>query len=187
MSRLSLLYDVHRISYLSHALVEEALAQQELSGTEFALYSFLVVHGPVTVTEVASGIAASSASTSKLLARVDERGHLVRHPNPDDGRSTLVELNDDGRAAHATAAPGFRHALSGVLDELGGSVEDVRWALARLDHALSATLNQSAPPSPAGAPPTHRPLSYAGAPLTAAEEDEARRFIGWLQYQRQEA
>lgn len=185
MSRLSLLYDVHRVSYLSHELVEDSLVGQELSGTEFALYSFLVVHGPATVTEVASGIAASPASTSKLLARVDERAHLTRRPNPDDGRSTFVELNDAGRRAHAAARPGFGTALNNLLEELGGSEDDVRWALTRLDDALSSALQRPKPPQAEGRP-GHRLLSYQGAPLTADEEDEARRFIGWLRYQRQQ-
>lgn len=181
MSRLSLLYDVHRVAFLTDRLVEESLADQDLSGTDFALYSFLVVNGPTTVSEVGTGIAMSIASASKLLAKVDERGHLERRQNPDDGRSTLVELSEDGRKAHRTAAPAFGAALRRVIKSLGGSVDDVRWSLARLDEALSGALDQS--PVSAGEPPDHRTLTYPGAPITAAEEDEARRYIAWLQYQ----
>lgn len=183
-SRLSLLYDVHRVSYLSHELVSQSLAGHDLSGTEFALYSFLVANGPVTVSEVAAGIAAPLATTSKLLARVEKQDHLVRRPNPEDGRSTLVELNAAGRAAHASAGPGFRNALLDVEHELGAAVEDVGWALARLDDALAGALGRPAEAARADATP-HRLLSYDGAPLTADEEDETRRFIAWLHWQRQ--
>lgn len=186
MSRLSLLYDVHRVAYLTDQLVERSLVDQELSGTDFALYSYLVVNGPATVSAVADSLAASLASTSKLLARADERSHLIRRPNPEDGRSTLVELNEAGLAVHAAAAPSFRTALRGVVEGLGGSVEDVRWALARLDDALAASLDQPLRAA-AGEAPSHRMLSYQGAPLTAGEEDEARRYIAWLQHQRQQA
>jgi DNA-binding MarR family transcriptional regulator len=184
--RLSLLYDVHRVAYLTDQLVERALEGYELSGTEFALYSFLEVHGPVTVTDVASGIAAPLARTSKLLARVEERGHLVRRPNPEDGRSILVELNDAGRKAHTSARPSFLDALVGVERALGSSIDDVRWALARLDDALSTSLET--PPSARRAKrPSERSLGYTGDPLTANEEAEALRFIDWLRWQREDA
>jgi len=184
MSRLSLLYDVHRVAYLTDRLVEESLADHQLSGTDFAVYSFLVVNGPATVSEVAAGIAMSPASTSKLLAKIDELGHLLRSPNPDDGRSVLVELNEDGRSEHKTTAPPFGAALRRVTDSLGGAVDEVRWSLARLDEALSEALEQQ--PVPAGDPPDHRTLNYDGTPLAAAEEDETRRFIAWLQHQGQQ-
>ncbi len=185
-SRLSVLYDVHRIAYLAQELVEGALDGHDLSGTEFALYSYLIVEGPVTVSEVARGIAAPLATTSKLLARVEERGHLDRTRNPEDGRSTLVELNDAGRAAHAAARPEFLGALRRVQESLGGAADDVRWALARLDDALAAAMGaEGSLLYPVR--PSNRQLSYRGDPLTADEEVEVRRFIEWLRWQRQVA
>ena len=183
-TRLSLLYDVHRVSYLGHEIVERSLEGHELSGTEFALYSFLVTQGPVTVSDVADGMATPIATTSKMLARVDERGHLARHDNPQDGRSTLVELSSAGRAVHKEAGPGFRDTLHRLQAELGGAIDDVRWALARLDHALSSVLEGRTTVDPGDNRP-HRLLSYTGNPLAAAEEAEARRYIDWLRWQRQ--
>ena len=182
-TRLSLLYDVHRVSSLSHELVERSLEGHEMSGTEFALYSYLVTQGPVTVSAVAAGIAAPIATASKLLGRIEERGHLVRSDNPADGRSTFVDLSDSGRAAHADARPGFRAALERVKDELGGTIDDVRWALARLDNALAASLDQPETTMPER--PQSRRLDYDDPPLTATEEADARRYIDWLRWQRQ--
>lgn len=41
------------------------------------------------------GVAA--ASISGIVARLAEKGMVVRSPNPEDGRSFLVELSDLGR------------------------------------------------------------------------------------------
>ncbi len=182
-SRLSLLFDVHRVAYLTDELVERALDDQELTGTEFALYSYLKTQGPRTISEVAAGMAASVATASKLLGRVEERGHLMRKDNPADGRSTLVDLNDAGRAAHTAARPGFRTALTAVQNDLGAAIDDIRWALARLDHALTTALDQPAGPEP-GSRPSQRTLTYEGDPLSADEETEVRRYIDWLRWQR---
>lgn len=184
--RLSLLYDVHRVSRLTDALIERSLEGHDLNGSEFALYSYLVGSGPVTVSDVADAIAASMATTSKLLARLDERGHLLRQSNPEDGRSILVELNKAGRAAHSVARPSFVASLRRVEDVLGGAVADVRWALVRLDDALRRTLDPAATTRNLEAP-AFRTLSYDGAPLTAGEEHETRCYVDWLRWQREHA
>ena len=182
-SKLSLLFDVHRVAYLTDELVERSLDDQELTGTEFALYSYLKTQGPRTISEVAAGMAASVATASKLLGRVEERGHLVRKDNPADGRSTLVELNEAGRAAHIAARPGFRAALSTIEDDLSATIGDIRWALARLDQALTTALDHPLGPEP-GNRPSQRTLTYEGDPLSAAEEAEARRHLVGLRWQR---
>jgi DNA-binding MarR family transcriptional regulator len=181
--RLSLLYEVHRVSRLAHELVEGALEDQELNGSEFAMYSYLAATGPQTISEVAAGIAAPIPAASKLLGRAEERGHLTRSDHPSDGRSTLVDLNDAGRAAHAAARPAFGRALAALHTSIGSSMDDLRWALNRLDHGLAAALGE---PTGGEAPrrPNTRSLEFDGPPLTAAEENEVRRYIDWLRWQR---
>lgn len=181
--RLSLLYDVHRVSHLTHELVEDALEDQQLNGTEFALYSYLATRGAQTVSEVAAGIAATLPATSKLLAGAEERGHLVRSDNPADGRSTLVELSEAGRTAHRAARPAFLRALGSVQDGVGPAMTDIRWALSRLDHALSAALDRPALTDGADRR-DRRTLDYDGPGLTASEEDDVRRYIDWLRWRR---
>lgn len=181
--RLSVLYDVHRVSRLVGEVVERALEGQPLSGTEFALYSLLLVTGPTRVSEVAAGIAAPLATASKLLDRLEERGHVERAENPADGRSTLVELTEEGRAAQRAAAADFGVALRALHGVLGGSLDLVAWALGRLDGALQAVL--AGEPAAEAEPRPTASLVYAGPPLTADEEDEVHRHIDYLRWRRE--
>jgi DNA-binding MarR family transcriptional regulator len=41
--------------------------------------------------------AVAPASISGIVARLVEKGLVIRNPNPDDGRSSLVELSGRGR------------------------------------------------------------------------------------------
>jgi len=67
-------------------------------------------------------------SVSHLLAGLEEAGLIVRRPNPEDRRSTLLALTEEGRARLAAA----RRCL-----EAAGEA-----ALARLDEAEKRTLIQ---------------------------------------------
>jgi len=184
--RLSILYDVHRVSRLVGELVEESLTDHEITGTEFALYSLLVVTGPSRVSEVAAGIAAPVATASKLIDRLEQRGDVEKTENPADGRSTLVTLTDAGRAAHKAAGPDFGVALRRVNTALGSAHDDVSWALSRLDHALREALAGHTVDSVRSAAP-RRSVTYEGAPLTASEEVEVRRHIDYLRWRREQA
>lgn len=179
---LSILYDIHRISRFVSDLVEESLSDVPLSGMDYALYSWLVVTAPARVSEVAAGIAVPVATASKMLDRLEERGHLTKADNPEDGRSTLVALTEAGRAAHRDAAVPFGKALRTLHAELGGSLEGVKWALGRLDEALRDVLFEEKP-SDTPSRPSHS-IHYDGAGLSAGEEAEVLAHIDYLRWRR---
>ncbi|MCM3555609.1 MarR family winged helix-turn-helix transcriptional regulator [Janibacter melonis] len=52
-------------------------------------------HGPA---EIARALSVSSAAASGIVDRLVARGYAVRTPHPEDGRRTLVEISDAGRA-----------------------------------------------------------------------------------------
>lgn len=183
--RLSILYQLHVLSRLAHRLVEEALAQEELDGTEFAVYSLLKARGSLTVSEIASSLGAPVPSVSKLIGRIEDRSHVVRVGNPDDGRSTLLSLTAEGRAAHQSSAASFGETLNQVKANLGDNLEDVRWAMARYELAMRTTLEDDPSPFPGGRP--DYAISYAGEPLNVEEEAEVRSYIDWLRWKRGEA
>lgn len=180
--RLSILYQLHVLSRLAQSVVERALEWHEMTGSEFAVYSLVKAQGPVTVSEVADWSGTPLPSVSKMLARLEQRGHLARVSNPDDGRSTLVSLTSSGEEAHAAARTDFVEALEHVKSHLGDALDDVRWALGRYDAAMRAALGEPPKAFPSGRPDYS--LSYAGSPLTKPEEEEARWFIEWLHWRR---
>jgi DNA-binding MarR family transcriptional regulator len=53
-------------------------------------------HGPLRLGELAAREAVSPPTMTRVLAALDERGLIVRGPDPGDARSTLVALSPAG-------------------------------------------------------------------------------------------
>ncbi|YCH07724.1 MarR family transcriptional regulator [Arthrobacter sp. alpha11c] len=53
--------------------------------------------GACRVFDVASALAITVGGTSKLIDRIEKSGYCRRRNNPDDRRSSLIELTADGR------------------------------------------------------------------------------------------
>jgi DNA-binding MarR family transcriptional regulator len=53
-------------------------------------------YGPLRLGELAAREAVSAPTMTRVLAALDERGLIVRSPDPDDARSTRVALSDTG-------------------------------------------------------------------------------------------
>lgn len=182
----TVLYELWRTSRRAAALMDDALDGAQLTGSEFALYSLLRFSGPMTPSEVARRTATALTTTSEALKRMEDRGHLRRTRNPADARSVTVELTDDGQVAHADTGSAFQPLIQEIHRDLGGEVDQVIYSLARLDRALAVVAGDerddlSPMPTRPVAASTHT-LTYAGAPLTVAEEDEVRRFADWLRF-----
>lgn len=182
IGRLSILGQIHVLDRLTGTVVEEALERHDVGGPDFAIYSLLKTYGPMTVTELARSAGTPLPSVSKILSRLEARGHLERTANPEDGRSTLVSLTPEGEALHAGARPDFLGALGRVKQALGADLDLARWALARIDSALRAATGDASAPDP-GPRPDHS-VAYRGDPLTAAEEEQVRTFIAWTRSRR---
>lgn len=59
---------------------------------------------------------------SQVATRLERRGWLARHPDPTDGRSTLVSLTDAGMAKLKVSAPGHVTAVRRlVFDSLSAT------------------------------------------------------------------
>ena len=86
--------------------------------------------GPITPTELARRLGMAPTTVSSWLVRLEHEGVASRHANPDDGRSQLVELTEDGTSASfRRVMPDFRRAVGRVRDALGDDLDDVLDAL----------------------------------------------------------
>jgi Transcriptional regulators len=65
--------------------------------THLAAMSTLDCHGPLTPGELAAHEKVQPPSMTRVLAALEEKGMVVRHPHPTDGRQVLVELTPAGR------------------------------------------------------------------------------------------
>lgn len=179
---MSMLFDVWLIMHSTTTLLDEALAPTPLSGDDFGMYSLLRSSGPVTPTQISRWTGMRPTTVTVALKRLQARHHGVSTPNPDDGRSYLIGLNDAGIAAHTEAAPHFRTAVERLAAGLGTDQRDERLALRRIDAAFRSVLGLDPRPYEldGGGSDNVWQLSYGGNPLTSGQEDDVRRYIEFL-------
>jgi MarR family multiple antibiotic resistance transcriptional regulator len=76
------------------------------------------------------------------VGRLEKRGHVAREPNPDDRRSYLVRLSEDGERLLAQARPRFRAYAEAVEARLGDErIGGLRGDLTQLREAIEAELS----------------------------------------------
>ncbi|RDI18880.1 DNA-binding MarR family transcriptional regulator [Lentzea flaviverrucosa] len=120
----------------------EAPLQQE-SG--LSLFDYLVLshvsEAPdrrIRMSELAHLANGSLSRLSNVVKRFEQRGWVVRFPDPDDGRYTIASLTDEGYEVVKAAAPThLRTVRQFVLDPLTAAD---RQALARIATKLSVTI-----------------------------------------------
>jgi DNA-binding MarR family transcriptional regulator len=75
--------------------------EMALNATDLAALRLMVMREqrgiPVSPRDVARHLRISTASTTKLLDRMEVAGHLERHPHPHDRRARVVVLTDLSR------------------------------------------------------------------------------------------
>ena len=99
-------------------------------------------HGPLRLSELARREAVSVPTMSRVLAALDEQGLVVRTPDPQDARSVLVTLSEEG-ARRLTQVRNHRTAL--VARRLRRLDPAQRAALAAALPALEALLEDETP------------------------------------------
>jgi DNA-binding MarR family transcriptional regulator len=70
----------------------------DVPAASLRLLSQLEELGPVTVGQLALADRCSQPTMSNAVQYLTEKGWAVKQPNPEDARSSLVALTDDGRA-----------------------------------------------------------------------------------------
>jgi MarR family transcriptional regulator, organic hydroperoxide resistance regulator len=63
------------------------------------------------VYDIASELGITTGGTSKLIDRIEASGYCRRLPNPEDRRSSLLELTPEGRRVFAEAGQAFDDEL----------------------------------------------------------------------------
>lgn len=128
---------------LANQLLARELDPVGISPNQFGVTSVIDVFGPITPTDLAGRLGMAPTTLSAWIRRLVDAGHVQRSPNPDDGRSYLLELTDEGRQAMAAAGPRFQAALVALEEELGDDAGTVGSAGAALEAALRRALSGS--------------------------------------------
>lgn len=77
--------------------------------THFDYQAMVILSGApdrtLRISQLADSTEGSLPRLSQVVSRLEKAGWITRHPDPDDGRSTLATLTDTGFEALAAAAP----------------------------------------------------------------------------------
>jgi DNA-binding MarR family transcriptional regulator len=133
---LSFLFSLYTANQAMVALVDETVEPFGVADG-FAAMGLLSATGHLTPTALAQQLGMGLSTTSALIRRLLDRGHVRQQPNPNDGRSYLLELTVDGRAAFAAAQPAFRSLVADIERALTHSPADVVAVLADLKQAMA--------------------------------------------------
>jgi DNA-binding MarR family transcriptional regulator len=85
----------------SRALRQEAVGESGLSPTQLSALVSIYREGPLTPSELAEVERVKRPTMTRTLACLEREGLVERTPDPADGRSSLVALNDAGHDALA--------------------------------------------------------------------------------------
>jgi DNA-binding MarR family transcriptional regulator len=134
----NVLFDIWLVSRSATHLLDAALVSTGLTGDEFGIYSVLTSAEALTPSQLARWLSAPPTTVSSYVKRLEERGHVVREPNPDDRRSYRIRLTPEGRQVHQVTGQAFLPALEQVVAALGRDEPAVRAALGVLHTALDS-------------------------------------------------
>ena len=139
--RLSTLLLVVALHQRIGRLVDRELAADGVEPSDYALLSIIGVRAPVRLTEVATALGMRLTTVSDAVRRLERRGLVARVRNPDDGRSWLFALSEEGDDEWRRGWP----ALHRIQAALGRSLDDesaVRAALLELGDAAEQALTE---------------------------------------------
>jgi DNA-binding MarR family transcriptional regulator len=131
------------VSQLIGTVLEDVVEGSGISSSEFAVTSSINILGSVTPTELARTLGMAPTTLSATIDRLARKGQVRRGPNPDDGRSYVLELSAKGKATNARIGARFEKAIGAVRANLEGDPAEVLAAMRLLEDALRATIADS--------------------------------------------
>jgi DNA-binding MarR family transcriptional regulator len=125
---------------LYNALGEHLRAEHGLATSQYELLHRLAGHPAARVADLATHFAVGVGAISKMVDRLEARSWVRRTPNPDDRRSSLIELTTSGATLVAEAQRTFDARLRELLDAAlaPDDVTAVASALVALRRSLEA-------------------------------------------------
>lgn len=133
---------------LYNALNDWLRARHGIVTSQYEFLRYLRDHPGARVADLAAEFAIGIGATSKSMDRLERHGWLARQPNPDDRRSSLLVLTDEGRELADAAEESFTARLTELV---GGALGDAELsATARALTLLRAALERDQVGMPTG-------------------------------------
>jgi DNA-binding MarR family transcriptional regulator len=77
-------------------LLDRQSRGQELTRTQASVLATVARRGPLRLSELAECEGVNPTMLSRIVAKLEQAGLLLRSPDPDDGRAARVELTAEG-------------------------------------------------------------------------------------------
>lgn len=138
----NVLFRLYILGQLADDLLDSAMIRLKLNPNDFAVQSAIRAFQPITPTHLAAMLGMPPTTLSSHLRRLEARKHVKRRPNPDDGRSSLLEVTKLGDRNVTAAFPALRWSVAQVQEHLDYPAEELDLALDRLEDALRAVLSR---------------------------------------------
>jgi DNA-binding MarR family transcriptional regulator len=139
----TILLDLFRTNQVRERLITSALEGLELPPEDYPMYVMIGAEGPWTPTAFAARVEMPLSTVLFRIGRLESRGHAERIPNPDDRRSYLVRLTDEGQRLLGQARPRFRAYAEAVERRLGEKrIEQLRDGLTDLRESIEQELSR---------------------------------------------
>ena len=132
---MSLLFDLFVTTQRVRRVLADAMAGSGMRPDEYAVYSLLLDHGPLTATAMAELLGMPLTTVLDYLKAMSATGHLQRSPHPTDGRALQLSLSRSGFAAQRRANAHWEVVRKRIEGGLELPIDRIRLALNALDDA----------------------------------------------------
>ncbi len=133
----------HRLQVTARELqraADQAIRPSGLSTAQLAVLAVIDADQPVRQRLIADRLSLTEQALTAMVGRLDALGYLERRPDPDDGRSWLLELSEDGSVALHAAGERFGVVNAAIesaltdrqLTELAARLDEIRASLREL-------------------------------------------------------
>ena len=140
--RRNVLFRLFILGQLANDLVDTAMRREQLSPNGFAVASAIRAFQPVTPTQLADLLGMRPSTLSTYLRKLEARRQIRRRPNPEDGRSSLLEVTKLGERYVVAGLPALRGSVAHVHEHLDFPPEELDLALDRLEDAMRRALSR---------------------------------------------
>lgn len=113
-------YLLHRATNAVNRAWRDELRPHGLTVQRWQVLSVLVAFGGMRVTDLAEVVSVDQPVVSRVVDQMERDGLVVRRPDPDDGRGTVVHLTGAGQRTHAALMP----AATAFVDRLTATLSD---------------------------------------------------------------
>ena len=138
----NVLFRLFILGQLADDLLGHSMRRQKLNANDFAVQSAIRAFQPITPTRLAAVLGMRPTTLSSYLRRLEARRQIRRRPNPEDGRSSLLEVTKLGDRNVVAALPSLRGSIAQVHEQLDYSSEELDLALDRLEDALRRVVSR---------------------------------------------